>query len=139
LTIGTSHTIALNNMAPTALRGAIPISISIALEFRILKRRETLDPFTVARTKYFYVLATPTGQEVLAFHWAPDAIGQGEVTFPHVHVGRAVVTDATQVLPRTFHKVHIPTGFVTIGSVIRLAIVEFGVRPLRPDWQAVLD
>lgn len=125
-------------MVPAVLRGAIPITISIALEFRVLERPGTPDPFTVATTRYFYVLATPTGDEILAFHWTPDAIGQGEVLFPHLHIGPAVVSRSTQIRPRTFHKVHVPTGFVSMQSVIRLAITEFGVTPLRPDWGAIL-
>jgi hypothetical protein len=33
---------------------------------------------------------------------------------------------------------HFPTGHVSLGSVARLLIEEFGVAPLRPNWQAVL-
>jgi len=33
---------------------------------------------------------------------------------------------------------HLPTGVVTWGRVVRLLIEEFGVAPLRTDWDAVL-
>ena len=39
---------------------------------------------------------------------------------------------------RLSSRMHLPTGQVAIEDVIRLAIVEFGVRPRRADWAAVL-
>jgi hypothetical protein len=35
-------------------------------------------------------------------------------------------------------KAHVPTGRVSLESVIELLIQDFGVVPLRPDWQAAL-
>lgn len=139
LAINTDYALAVRNAEPIALRGSIPMTLSIALRFRILENRGAQYPYTIATSKYFYALGTPESSEILAFHWSPDAIGLGNVAFPHLHVGRAVVSDASQILPRTFHKVHVPTGFVSMPSVIRLAITEFGVRFLRPNWQSVLD
>jgi hypothetical protein len=36
------------------------------------------------------------------------------------------------------HRAHIPTGIISLPAVIRLAISEFGVTPLRDDWQVRL-
>lgn len=132
----TEYTLALNHMEPVRLRADTPIAISLGLNFRIRKMDDEPNYFTTSIVTYFYGLATFEGREILTFHWNPVATG---VSFPHLHVGRAVVSDATEVLPKTFHKVHVPTGFVPMASVIRLAITEFGVQPLRPNWQSILD
>ena len=34
---------------------------------------------------------------------------------------------------------HLATGHVLLAMVVRMLIEEFGVAPLRPDWQQVLD
>jgi hypothetical protein len=133
------YTLALNNMALVTMRGNVPITMSLGLHIRILELDDTRDPFAVATVKYYYKLATPNDEEILAFHWSPAAVGETAVRFPHLHVGPAVVSRSSEVRPRTFHKVHVPTGHVSIQSVIPLAITEFSVTSLRPNWQAILD
>jgi hypothetical protein len=39
----------------------------------------------------------------------------------------------------TLHKLHLPTGRVSIEAVIRFLIEDLEVAPLRDDWRAVLD
>ena len=53
------------------------------------------------------------------------------MTFPHLHVG-------CQIPPYDMRRPHLRTGFVTLPMVIRMAIAELGVEPLRADWDAVL-
>jgi hypothetical protein len=74
----------------------------------------------------------------LSFHWTPEAVEPNAVTFPHLHVGRALTADQAAIRLSDFHKAHIPTGHVSMVAVVRLAITEFGVTPLRPDWGRVL-
>lgn len=79
---------------------------------------------------YRYVLLNQEHRELLSYHWHPA--GQSPVVTPHLHVAcRAGNADLS--------KVHLPTGPVTLVDVIRCAITEFGVQPLRADWRAVLD
>lgn len=111
--------------------------MSLGIHFRILETDIGQERFAVDTTKYSYLLATSDGEEILAFHWNPTATGDAAIRFPHLHVGQAV-SHSSQIRPRTFHKAHIPTGYVSMPSVIRLAITEFGVTPLRPDWESVL-
>jgi hypothetical protein len=85
----------------------------------------------------FYSLLTSDAIEILTFQWTPETTNGKP--FPHLHVGRAVVSDSTRILPDRFHKVHVPTGHVTLAAVIRLAIEEFGVRPLTRRWRATLE
>mgnify|MGYP001271409931 FL=1 len=46
---------------------------------------------------------------------------------------------ATERLEIPLDKLHIPTGRVSIEAVIRMLITEFGVRPLREDWEKRLN
>ena len=52
---------------------------------------------------------------------------------PHLHVTSQAGTAAIT------RKQHIPTGRVSLESVVRFAIAELGVRPIRDDWGRVLD
>jgi hypothetical protein len=98
-----------------------------------IARRDASDAPTsgiVRIVGYRYVLFNQDRREVLSFHWHPA--GLSPVVTPHLHVGcRAGNTDLS--------KVHLPTGPITLVDVIRCAITEFGVQPLRADWRAVLD
>lgn len=137
LSVGTPYALAFSDMALVPLRSNVPIAMSLGLHIQILETDDTNNRFTVTTTQYSYTLATSEGGEILVFHWNPAARGAA-IRFPHLHVGPAVVSRSTQIRPRTFHKVHVPTGYVSMQSVIRLAITEFGVTPLRRDWEDIL-
>ena len=64
--------------------------------------------------------------------------GAGFVTFPHAHIGAAMVSREAPVRPRDFHRAHIPTRSITLEEIVSFAITELGVEPLRADWQAIL-
>jgi hypothetical protein len=63
---------------------------------------------------------------------------------PHLHVTGAspFVLSPTpgrqEALSIPAGKAHFPTGPVSLQSIIRLLIEDFGVQPARPDWQAIL-
>ncbi|MDQ3693418.1 MAG: hypothetical protein M3464_07305 [Chloroflexota bacterium] len=56
-----------------------------------------------------------------------------------MHIGAAMLSATAPVFPQTFHKKHLPTGRVSIQSVVRFAIEELGVPPLRRNWRDILD
>jgi len=85
-----------------------------------------------ARTAaYEYRLSDGDDREILAYHWHPD--GVSHVQSPHLHlgpgaeVGRVALTTA-----------HLPTGWIGLDEVIRLAIEGLGTEPARRDWDRVL-
>lgn len=86
--------------------------------------------WTVRSLGYWYQVRHGDGPEVIAFHWHPTGVG-GAIP-PHLHLGRAlgpVDIDA---------KAYLPAGRVSLEAVVAFLIRELGVRPLRPDWDAVL-
>jgi hypothetical protein len=86
---------------------------------------------------YFYVLQAADGSELTAFHW--HAASVGNVGFPHLHIGVGATGAQTPFLTGRLHKAHFPTGLIDVEDIVRFAIVEFGARPRRPDWESVLD
>jgi hypothetical protein len=133
----TPYGVLLSDMSPVPLRSEFPLSLSVGQTVRI----QALRPGTYATicVQYFYEFATSDGREVLAFHWTPEGAAQGLVTFPHLHVGSALLSESTPIRPRDFHRAHIPTGQVGLSSVVRLAITEFSVQPLIEDWESVIE
>lgn len=72
---------------------------------------------------------------VVAFHHHPSQpeteTPEGWVTYPHIHV-------ETGLTPVT-RQSHIPSGQVSLPSVVRFLITQLEVVPRRADWDAVLN
>jgi hypothetical protein len=138
--VDTTYSIALNDLDPVALSGGVPLMLTAGQFVRV----EALAPddprglYEIRLTQYLYALSTADDREILAFHWTPEAREHGVVTTPHLHIGPAISAGQTTVRTGDLHKVHLPTGRVSIEAVIRLAITEFGVIPKRRNWERVL-
>jgi hypothetical protein len=39
----------------------------------------------------------------------------------------------------SLNDLHLPTGYVTLEEIIRFCLVDLGVKPLSPDWHAILE
>lgn len=130
-----TYSLTLSELRPVRLGGRLPLALMAGLHFRIEPAAGYVAP-PIRIMSYFYSLCAADGTEALTFQWTPEAT-EGK-TFPHLHVGRAVVSDKTLVMPDRFHKVHVPTGHVTLAAVIRLAIEEFRVKPLARRWREAL-
>lgn len=81
-------------------------------------------------SQYMYHVVTDDMTEVILFHWHPD--GRSAQHAPHLHVGSSQLTPASVVSRKT----HVPTGRVAVEAVLELLIRDFGVVPLRTDWEA---
>lgn len=112
--------------SPLPLQSSV-VSAGLALQlrhnFRVV-RDERADPsWHVSTTAYAYRLDLLDGAELISWHWHPGTTGA-----PHVHV-------AVGPIPR---RVHLPSGRVSIESVLRLLLADLGVKPTRPDYATVL-
>jgi len=138
--VGTIYSVLLNDLNPVRLRtaaGILPVYMSVGQQVRIIKTEEPADPrgpYKIQIVEYFYDLRSDDHTELLTFHWTPEAEGDGVVTFPHLHAGSAIIAQDAPIRPRDFHKIHIPTGRVSVEAIIRLAITEFGAIPLKRNW-----
>jgi hypothetical protein len=103
------------------------LSLSVQQQYQIVRHDDPdRGPWKVATRGYMYELANANGQELLAYHWHP--LGQSRWRGPHLHVSEGRMAGF-----------HLPSGRVSLEELLRLLLAEVGVRPLRPDWQAVLD
>ena len=140
LVINRPYTVALNNSDPVPLRGTVSVSFTAVQVVQIATVEEPArGAYEVNMLEYLYAISTPTNEELLAFHWTPEHPDERARTFPHMHVGRALLGGQDAVRPGEFHKVHIPTGGrVSIEAIIRMLIEDFDVVPLHADWRHIL-
>ncbi len=112
------------------LRGGVRLEFSLPQAFVLESASENTGGWRVSSRAYFYQVREPAGPEIFAVHWHPGPTGQP--VFPHLHIdGRA----RTAMIVRGHH---VPTGRVSLDSVVRFLIVELGVTPRHADWEAVL-
>ncbi len=105
--------------------GALTLRLRQTYELRENRDAPTAERWHVSTTAYYYRLAR-TDAELLSWHWHPSA----GVSYPHMHVSGEV--------PPLTRRMHLPSGRVSIESVLRLLLAEWGVPPRRDDWSQVL-
>ena len=133
------HLLALGEGRPTPLTGAGPLVLRVAYRYEIIEVDGQRRLWEVHTRGYMLALSMRgqmSQEEIVAYHWHPA--GGGSITIPHLHVGSAIAGTSLQIGERYAHRLHFPTGSVPLSLVIRMAIEEFGVHPLRDDWREVL-
>jgi hypothetical protein len=85
-------------------------------------------PWKVSTAEYIYEVADESDVPIVEFHWHPES---GRIAWPHAH---AYGTRDSL----TLHKLHLPTGRVSIESVVRFLIEDLDVLPIRDDWDEIL-
>lgn len=111
------------------LRGATVLSLSIAVTYTTTRDSVGSRDWAARLTSYRYLLRLPSGRQLLAYHWHP--VGRSPIVTPHLHL-------RSHPAPVDLTHAHLPTGPVTLSAVLRCAIAELGVEPLRADWEHVL-
>ena len=127
-----------------AQRGKSDLLLRIKHDYSITAIDGSRDRYDAVTIAYSYHLYDLQGSELIAFHWHPT--GVSPVTYPHLHLTSRVrpfeIDDPThpnwQPALISFSDMHIPTGPILLENVVRLLIDEFGVVPLRPDWDEIL-
>ncbi len=125
------HTLAVNGGDPIALRGSSRLMLSLQQDYRIAETDTPRQTYRIELEAYNYAIYDSERREVLIYHWHPNS--RSPIATPHLHleqgakVGRSEVRDA-----------HLPTGFVSLASFLRLLVVDLGVQPQRPDWDTIL-
>jgi hypothetical protein len=111
-------------------RGFDPLRLRVSIEYTIDASTDRAGWWEARIAGWAYEIRSGMDTPILDFHWHP--YGGARVTWPHLH---AYGTHESVEL----HKLHPPTGHVTLSSVVRFLIEDLGVLPRRPNWQAVLD
>jgi hypothetical protein len=139
-TLNKRYAVVLAGFNPVPLRSDLKLKLRVGNAVRLVEvsPRVVERRFQVETGEYFCELSVED-HEILTSHWTPEAAGAKSVAFPHIHIGSSLVADQRVIRPKDFHKVHIPTGPVSVAAVLRLAITEFGVQPLRRNWSEILE
>lgn len=141
---GQESAILLNEGDPLRLATAVPpaVYLSLGQRFRVVRDDAILPPdgpHRVHTLEYWYQFSLDDERELFAFHWTPETTVAGQRSYPHLHIGTAVLATDPPILPGQLHKRHIPTGRVTVESIVRFAIEELGVTPRIDTWREVLE
>jgi hypothetical protein len=129
----TLEVLTLSN-APVTMGRDGRFAISVDQQYRIVEDEGHRGPWKVKTIGYAYTLvdAANPARVILAYHWHPH--GRNDITYPHLHIYQCA-----EIRRPDGREAHFPTGRIALEEVLRLMINEFGVTPLRPDWEAVLD
>jgi len=111
------------------LRGTSSLSLTILHAFEVEALPEDRASWRARTVGYAYEVLRAEGQTLLAYHW--HSVGASPVTTPHLHLGGTLAGI-------DLSKAHLPTGHVALQDVLRFAIIDLGVEPLRDDWDAIL-
>lgn len=71
----------------------------------------------------------------MTYHWTPND-PNAKRTWPHLHVGSALIDPEARREPWRFQKTHLATGPMHAPAFVRMAVEEFGVQPVVLDWEA---
>lgn len=130
------HMLQLGDSTDVWLSVNPPMRFNVRQMYEIVRRDGSGASWSVRVASYIYSFALRDTGEIVAYHWHPA--GDRSITAPHLHVGPAMAGPSRQLGTRYAHRIHFPTGLIPLSLVARMAIEEFGVHPLRDDWQQVL-
>lgn len=105
--------------------------LDIGLQYSIIKTGDSGKMAYRCTTKaYAYAILDAENHPLFAWHWHP--FGNSSYYEPHAH---PFAIDP-RLLPS---RAHFPTGRISLEQVIRFAIDQLKVEPVRNDWDKVLS
>ena len=126
------HTVVIGDGQPIPLARLGRLKLRFAHHYRILRASGERRQWEVRTTGYFYSLDDSDDQEIIAYHWHPER--SSPIRFPHLHLGAGADCRREELITA-----HCPTGLISVSDFLRLAIMDFGVEPLRADWRQVFS
>jgi hypothetical protein len=128
------HALTINNDSPIELRCDRPrLLLKIGMKYEIIRNERSPEAgmWRVSTRAYMYEIQTASGELVWSYHWHPTS----RVQSPHAHIG------STQLARNAVlsNKAHYPTGRISLESVVRNLITDYGVTPMREDWVKTLE
>ena len=119
------HVLTFNAVPSTAKLNGTDLAMFFSQQYSLIQI--TKSDWRVKTEGYIYRLDDEQGQEIISYHWHPLT---GNIVYPHLHFKR---TPYLQI-----QKGHVPTGRIAIEFFVKYLIDDWGVKPLREDWELVL-
>jgi len=110
-------------------RGLPPVKLMLFHRYRLLESVGDRNPWRTSTTEWIYDIADQNDALIVAFHRHP---GAGRIGWPHAHAHGAHEL-------ASLHKLHIPTGRLSLEAVVRFLIEDLDVVPRRTNWREILD
>jgi len=128
---GKTHALILNKDEPVKLKCNPVLMLRVGMHYEIVPNdREGQERWRISTRAYSYELQSSSGELVWSYHWHPTS----RMRLPHIHLGRTQLKEDAVLS----YKAHHPTARVSLESIVRACITEYGVQPLREDWEQVL-
>jgi hypothetical protein len=131
--VGKIHGLTVNNDQPITLKGRPTLLLKLGMLYEIVRTEDKPERGTwrVSTRGYMYEMQTQSGELVWSYHWHPTS----KVRTPHAHLGSTQLREDAVLS----YKAHHPTGRISLESVIRTLVEEYGVTPSRDDWSEILS
>lgn len=125
------HLALIGDGAPVELQGESNVSLVVRHHYRIVEDSGPRGPWKVSTVGYLYSLKDSVhDQDIISYHWHPYT----PPSYPHFHLGAGASIGRPEIV-----KAHLPTGRIALENVLRLALNDFHVTPLKKDWQEILN
>jgi hypothetical protein len=113
-------------------------ALSLAMRFRVTANTSGEDRWEIQTFAYSYLLFRDDREEV-GYHWDDEAVIG--IQTPHVHFGKDLAHTGLPRVDRdrlgTLAAAHLPTGLVPFTQILRAAIRNLGVEPLRRQGESI--
>jgi hypothetical protein len=117
-----------NQPSPLGRDRAFALSLRLFYSLAAVSGRSA--QVAVRTVGYSVVFLDRDGRDLIAYQWHPN--GRSPVVWPHLHLGSRLLRPE---LERPFGGAHLPTERVAVTAVLRAAVEDLGVQPLREDWR----
>jgi hypothetical protein len=110
-----------------------PLKLEVRHRYTVLQVEGDRGLWSTHTTEYIYEVSAESDGLIAAWHWHPGSGRPGdEAHWPHLHAYGDRET-------LTLHKLHLPTGRVSLEALVRFLIEDLSVVPRRDDWRTVLS
>ncbi|MDQ3702734.1 MAG: hypothetical protein M3442_17690 [Chloroflexota bacterium] len=126
------HTLTLGGSGDAVrLRGPEQLALSVVQYYRIISDPQDARAWRVSTAGYVYQLLeiVRPPRVIIGYHWHP--VNTLDKPFPHVHLYSAAAPLSGRM--------HLPCGRIALEDVLRFAVYELEIEPLRPDWHEILN
>ena len=111
------------------------------MRFRV-EPSDGVDRWEIRTFAYSYLVFVDD-LEVFAYHWNHEATGARAVRNPHMHLGKDLAHSGLPSDDRArlaaLAAAHLPTGLIPFTAILRTAIRDLGVVPIREQGESEAD
>jgi hypothetical protein len=126
-----AHNLCFIGSPPIGRLAGTKLSLFFSQNYSIVQLSTAEQEWKVKTEGYIYRLDDESGAEIISYHWHPNS---EYPRFPHLHLKKG-----SDVGREELKRCHIPTGRVSIESVVEFLIKEFHVIPRYSDWRDVIE